>query len=97
MTSASWRRCLLLNRSVRVKKVCIDDPRLPDGARNVLRVTLSKFAKAENAKLKHVIELYERGFLRIGLNHNGLYVELCTPEEAPQLRTDFTFETGVLS
>jgi hypothetical protein len=80
-----------------VRKVCIDDPRLSDGVRKLLRATLTVFAKAHAAELNAVIELYERGFLRIGRDDNGLYVEMCTPEDAPQLRTDFAFETGSIS
>jgi hypothetical protein len=72
-----------------IRKVCIDDPRLSDGAQKLLRAALTVFAKAHAAELSTVIELYERGFLKIGRDRAGLYVELCTPEDAPQLGTDF--------
>jgi hypothetical protein len=82
-----------------VRKVCIDDPRLSDGVRKLLRAALTVFAKAHAAELSAVIELYEHGFLKIRQvdGESGFYVELCTPEDAPQLRADLAFETGQLS
>jgi len=78
----------------RVKKVCIGDPRMSDGARKLTRAILSAFAKHEHARLKHVIELFERGFLRITCDGRGFCVELCDPKDAPQLRGELAFETG---
>ena len=81
-----------------VRKVCIDDPRMTASARKLTRAILSKFAKREHAQLKHVIELFEHGFLKITSDgRRGFYVELCEPENAPQLRSELSFETGCLS
>jgi hypothetical protein len=73
---------------------------LSNGVRKLLLAALTVFARGHGIEkeLDAVIELYERGFLRIGCDDdNGLYVEMCTPEDAPQLRTDVAFETGRIS
>ncbi len=77
------------------RRVCsIDDPRLDESARKVLRATLALFAKecckhpaiSEEEAIAGVIKLWEHGYVQILERGDHFEIDLCFPEEASQLQ-----------
>jgi hypothetical protein len=78
----------------RKDRISINDPSLSEDARALLRLALQKFARtlpmphdlSEKEMFDGVANLYEHGYLCLVSDGDDICVDLCLPNEAPQLR-----------